>query len=62
LAFPSPANEIPVGAMDSTTNGIEVDVEENGADDDTDIVTIKIPASKAADGRLFGRLKASRAP
>lgn len=62
LAFPPSANEVSIGAMDSTTNGIEVDVAENAADADTDIVTITIPAAKAADGRLFGRLKASKAP
>lgn len=62
MAFQSPANEVPVGAVDSTTNGIEVDVAENAADADTDIVTITIPAAKAAGGRLFGRLKLVKAP
>ncbi len=62
LAFSSPANEVPVGATDSTTNTIGVDVAENAADADTDIITITIPAAKAAGGKLFARLKAIKAP
>ncbi len=62
LAFTSPANEIPVGATNSTTNSIEVDVAEDSPDADTDTVAITIPAAKAGGGKLFGRLKAIKVP
>lgn len=62
LAFASPTNEVPVGAVDAITNTIEVDVTEDVPDADTDTVTITIPAAKAAGGKLFCRLKAGKMP
>lgn len=62
LTFPSPANDVPVGATDSTTDTIAVDVTEDAPNADTDTIVITIPASKAAGGKLFGRLMAIKAP
>lgn len=62
LSFPSPANEVQVGATDSTTDAIVVDVTEDAPNADTDTIVITIPASKAAGGKLFGRLMAVEAP
>lgn len=62
LTFPSPANDVPVGAVDSTTDTITVDVTEDNPDSDTDSITITIPAAKAVGGKLFGRLKATPNP
>ena len=62
LTFPSPANDVPVGAADSTTDTITVDVTEDSPDADTDTIVITVPAAKAAGGKLFGRLKAIQTP
>jgi fibronectin-binding autotransporter adhesin len=62
LSFPSPVNDVPVGATDSTTDTITVDVTEDAPDADTDTIVITIPAAKAAGGKLFGRLSAVEVP
>ena len=62
LTFPSPANDVPVGAVDSTTDTIIVDVTEDAPDADTDTVVITVPAAKAAAGKIFGRLRAFKLP
>ncbi|MBN8456903.1 MAG: autotransporter-associated beta strand repeat-containing protein [Verrucomicrobia bacterium] len=62
LSFPSPANDVPVGAVDSTTDTITVDVTEDAPDADTDTVVITVPAAKAAAGKIFGRLRAVKLP
>jgi hypothetical protein len=62
LAFPSPANDIPVGLDDSVTDTIVVDVTENDPDADTDKIVITVPAAKAVGGKVFGRLKAVELP
>ncbi|MEK7949415.1 beta strand repeat-containing protein [Luteolibacter soli] len=58
LTFPA-ANNVPVGATDSTTDTIVVDITEDSPDADTDTVVITIPAAKATSGKLFGRLSAT---
>ncbi|MCU0794353.1 MAG: autotransporter-associated beta strand repeat-containing protein [Akkermansiaceae bacterium] len=58
LAFP-PSNEVPVGAGDSSVDGIIIDVTENIPDSETDTIEITVPAAKAVNGRLFGRLVAT---
>ena len=58
LAFP-PSNDVPVGAVDSTTGGVTVKVTENSPDLETDTIVITVPVAKAAGGRLFGRLRAT---
>lgn len=62
MSFPSPANDVPVGTADSTTDTIVVDVTEDSPDADTDSVVITVPAAKSAGGKLFGRLKATQTP
>ncbi len=62
LSFPSPANDVPIGAVSSTTDTITVDVTEDDPDADTDTIVITVPAAKAAGGKLFGRLNAVKAP
>lgn len=62
LTFPSPANDVPIGTVDSTTDTITVDVTEDDPDADTDTIVITVPAAKAAGGKLFGRLKAAKNP
>ena len=62
LTFPSPANDVPVGAADSTTDTIAVDVTEDLPDADTDTIVITVPAAKAAGGKVFGRLRAVKLP
>jgi hypothetical protein len=62
LTFPSPANDVPVGAVDSTTDTITVVVTEDTPDADTDTIVITVPAAKAVGGKLFGRLKAVKLP
>jgi autotransporter-associated beta strand protein len=59
LVFP-PANNVPIGAISSATDGITVDVAEDNPDSVTDTITITVPAAKALGGKLFGRLEASR--
>lgn len=59
LTFP-PANDVPVGATDSATGGITVDITEDSPSADTDSIIITVPAVNAVGGKLFGRLKASR--
>ncbi len=51
------ANDVPVGAASSSTNGVDVAV--NVLDADTDTIVISVPVAKAAGGRLFGRLAAT---
>lgn len=53
------ATEVAVGAGDSVTDGVAVDVTEDSPDADTDLIIITVPAEKAANGRLFGRLRAT---
>ncbi|MEI6674967.1 MAG: MBG domain-containing protein [Verrucomicrobiota bacterium] len=55
LGFPS-SNNVAVAAVSSATNGVTVDVTGNNPDADTDLIVITVPASKAASGKLFGRL------
>jgi autotransporter-associated beta strand protein len=62
LTFPSPANDVPVGAVDSTTDTITVVVTEDTPDADTDSIVITVPAAKAVGGKLFGRLSAVKVP
>lgn len=62
LSFTSPANDVPIGAVDSTTDTITVDVTEDAPNVDTDTIVITIPAAKAAGGKIFGRLSAAKAP
>lgn len=62
LTFPSPANDIPIGAVDLTTDTITVDVTEDSPDADTDTIVITVPAAKASSGKLFGRLNAAMIP
>ncbi len=56
LGFPA-ANNVPVGAVSSATNGVDVAV--SVLDADTDTIVISVPAAKAAGGKLFGRLGAA---
>ncbi len=51
-------NDVPVGAANSTTGGVTVEVAENGGDPDT--ITVRVPRSNAAGGKLFGRLSATK--
>ncbi len=62
LTFPSPASDVPIGALDSVTDTITVDVTEDSPDAETDTIVITVPASKAAGGKLFGRLVAVEFP
>ncbi len=62
LAFPSPANDIPVGLDDSVTDTIVVNVTEDDPDADTDKIVITVPAAKAVGGKVFGRLMAVELP
>jgi fibronectin-binding autotransporter adhesin len=62
LTFPSPANDIPIGPVDSTTDTVTVDVNEDIPDADTDTIIITVPAAKASSGKLFGRLNAAMIP
>ncbi|MEI6674866.1 MAG: autotransporter-associated beta strand repeat-containing protein [Verrucomicrobiota bacterium] len=55
LGFPL-SNNVPVGAVNSTINGVTVDVAGNSPDAATDLIVITVPATKAAGGKLFGRL------
>jgi autotransporter-associated beta strand protein len=57
LNFPT-ANNVPVGAVDSVTDGITVDVNEDSPDAATDTIVITVPAAKAVNGKLLGRLSA----
>ncbi len=56
LTFPS-LNAVPIGATNSTTDGITVAI--GAFDAATDSITVTVPASKAAGGKLFGRLQAA---
>ncbi len=56
LTFPA-LNTVPIGATSSTTDGIIVAI--SVFDAATDTITITVPASKAAGGKLFGRLQAA---
>jgi hypothetical protein len=56
LTFPS-LNTVPIGATNSTTDGITVAI--SAFDVATDNITITVPAAKAAGGKLFGRLQAA---
>ncbi len=51
-------NDVPVGSGNSTTGGVTVEVAENGNDPDT--ITVRVPRSSAAGGKLFGRLSATQ--
>jgi len=62
LTFPSPANDVPVGAGSSATNGVTVAITQGVPDSQTDTIVITVPAAKAAGGKLFGRLKAVQNP
>jgi hypothetical protein len=59
LTFP-PANNVPVGAVDSAAGGITVDVTEDDPDAETDTIVNTVPAANAGGGKLFGRLVAAR--
>ena len=56
LSFAS-ANNVPVGAASSSTNGVDVAV--SVMDAGTDTIVISVPATKAAGGKLFARLTAT---
>jgi len=59
LTFKSP-DEVPVGAVSSTSGGVAVAVTENNPDAATDTIVITVPAAKAAGGgKLFDRLHAT---
>lgn len=58
LTFPG-ANDVPVGAVSSTTGGVAVDFTKGSPDVDTDTIVITVPAAKAAGGKVFGRLRAT---
>ena len=62
LVFSSPTHDVPIGSVDSNTDGIAVDLTEDYPDSETDTITITIPAGKAVDGKVFGRLKATKNP
>ena len=53
------ANDVPVGATSSTTNGVGVVVTEDSPDAATDTIVITVPAANAPNGKLFGRLRAT---
>jgi autotransporter-associated beta strand protein len=61
LTFPdataTSVNNVTIGSSSATTNGVSVTVTENGAADDT--IVIKVPSSKAVNGKIFGRLSAT---
>ena len=56
LTFPA-LNTVPIGATNSTTDGITVAI--SAYDASTDNIIITVPVSKAAGGILFGRLQAA---
>ncbi len=58
LGFPD-SNNVPVGGVSSSSDGVNVAVTENSPDADTDLIVITVPAAKAAGGKLFGRLGAT---
>lgn len=62
LDFAAMEADIPVLAGDSITDGIKVDVTAGSPDAETDVVRITVPADRAVDGRLFGRLNATPVP
>ena len=62
LVFDPPTHDVPIGNVDSITDGITVDLTEDSPDSETDTITITIPAAKAVDGKIFGRLKATQVP
>jgi hypothetical protein len=53
LTFPE-ANNVPIGATGSTTNGVTVAV--TSLNSTTDTIVVTVPAAKAVGGKLFGRL------
>jgi hypothetical protein len=55
MNFPA-LNTVPIGATGSTVDGIVVAM--NNFDPATETITVTVPAAKATDGRLFGRLVA----
>ena len=56
LTFPQ-LNSVSIGAVSSSTNGINVAI--TSYDAATDTIVITVPVAKAAGGRLFGRLHAA---
>ena len=62
VIFPSPDNDIPVGAASSVTDGVSVTVTQGVPDSLTDTIVITVPFSKAVGGKLFCRLKAVQVP
>jgi hypothetical protein len=55
LTFQAP-NTVPIGAANSSPDGITVAISNH--DVDTQTILITVPAAKAAGGRMFGRLQA----
>jgi hypothetical protein len=62
LDFAAAEDDIPVLAADSVTGGVAVDVTGGSPDAETDHVRITVPADRAVDGRIFGRLKVTPLP
>ena len=62
LSFPSPVNDIPVGASSSVTDGVDCGITQGVPDPLTDTIVITVSAAKAPGGKLFGRLKAVQLP
>jgi Carbohydrate esterase, sialic acid-specific acetylesterase len=58
LAF-SVSNTVPVSAVSTTPTGVTIGVVEDAPDAATDDIVITVPISKAAGGRIFGRLQAT---
>ena len=52
-------NDVSVGATDSNSGDITVDVTEDFDDELTDKIVITVPAVHAVDGKLLGRLSVS---
>ncbi len=61
LTFPDPTatsvNNVPVGSTTATTNGVTVTV--TAKDNANETVVVTVPSSKAANGKIFGRLSAT---
>lgn len=57
----SQLNSVPIGAVSSSADGINVAITRYDAayDAATDLIVITVPAAKAEDGKLFGRIYAA---
>jgi len=61
LTFPAATatsvNNVPIGSTTATTNGVTVTV--TAKDNANDTIVVTVPSSKAANGKIFGRLSAT---